>query len=69
MLLEVQCDVSSVDLGSSAGVGPLYSLKSKVKPKSIYQKILEHFMLLSADKPHGDADFLFHQELVPAHSV
>ncbi len=36
---------------SSAGVGPLYFLKSTVN-SSIYQDILEHFMLPSADKQY-----------------
>ncbi len=38
---------------SSAGVGPLCFLKSR--QHSIYQEILEHFMLPSADKLYGDA--------------
>ncbi len=43
---------------SSAGVGPLCFLKSTVN-SAIYQDILEHFMLPSADKLYGDADFIF----------
>ncbi len=43
---------------SSAGVGPLCFLKSTVNA-AIYQDILEHFMLPSADKLYGDADFIF----------
>ncbi len=43
---------------SSAGVGPLCFLKSTVNA-AIYQEILEHFMLPSADKLYGDADFIF----------
>ncbi len=43
---------------SSAGVGPLCFLKSTVNT-DIYQEILEHFMLPSADKLYGDADFIF----------
>ncbi len=43
---------------SSAGVGPLCFLKSTVKATN-YQEILEHFMLSSADKLYGDADFIF----------
>ncbi len=43
---------------SSAGVGPLCFLKSTVNT-AIYQEILEHFMLPSADKLYGDADFFF----------
>ncbi len=43
---------------SSAGVSPLCFLKSTVNA-AIYQDILEHFMLPSADKLYGDADFIF----------
>ncbi len=43
---------------SSVGVGPLCFVKSKVN-ESVYQEILEHFMLPSADMLYGDADFLF----------
>ncbi len=53
---------------SSAGVGPLYFLKSTVNT-NIYQEILEHFMLPSADKLYGDADFIFQQDLAPAHTA
>ncbi len=53
---------------SSAGVGPLCFLKSTVNA-AIYQKILEHFMLSSADKLYGDADFIFQQDLAPAHTA
>ncbi len=52
---------------SSAGVGPLCFLKSTVNA-AIYQEILEHFMLPSADKLYGDADFIFQQGLEPAHT-
>ncbi len=52
---------------SSAGVGPLCFLKSTVNA-AIYQKSLEHFMLPSADKLYGDADFIFQQDLAPAHT-
>ncbi len=50
---------------SSAGVGPLCFLKSIVN-SAIYQEIVEHFMLPSADKLYGDADFIFQQDLAPA---
>ncbi len=30
---------------------------------------LEHFMLPSADKLYGDADFIFQQDLAPAHTA
>ncbi len=53
---------------SSAGVGPLCFLKSTVDA-DIYQEILEHFMLPSADKLYGDADFIFQQDLAPAHTA
>ncbi len=53
---------------SSAGVGPLCFLKSTVTA-DIYQEILEHFMLPSADKLYGDADFIFQQDLAPAHTA
>ncbi len=62
MLLEVQCEVSTVsdDLGCHVicCVGPLCFLKSTVNA-AIYQEILVHFMLPSADKLYGDADFIF----------
>ncbi len=53
---------------SSAGVGPLCFLKSTVNA-AIYQDILEHFMLPSADKLYGEADFIFQQDLAPAHTA
>ncbi len=43
---------------SSAGVGPLCFPKSTVNAV-FYQEILEHFMLPSANKLYGDADFIF----------
>ncbi len=52
---------------SSAGVGPLCFLKSTVNA-AIYQEILEHFMLPSADELYGDDDFIFQQDLAPAHT-
>ncbi len=53
---------------SSAIVGPLCFLKSTVNA-AIYQEILEHFLLPSADKLYGDADFIFQQDLAPAHTA
>ncbi len=53
---------------SSAGVGPLCFLKSTVNA-AIYQEILEHFMLPSADQLIKDADFIFQQDLAPAHTA
>ncbi len=46
---------------SSAGVGPLCFIKCKVNA-AVYQGILEHFMLTSADKLYGDADFIFQKD-------
>ncbi len=46
----------------SAGVGSLCFIKSKDN-SAVYQEILEHFVLTSADKLYGDADFLFQQDL------
>ncbi|KAJ7317068.1 hypothetical protein JRQ81_003230, partial [Phrynocephalus forsythii] len=51
---------------SSACVSPLCFIKSRVNT-AIYQEILEHFMLPSADELYGDADFIFQQDLAPAH--
>ncbi len=53
---------------SSAGVGPLCFLKSTVNAP-IYQDILEHFMLPSADKLYEDADLIFQQDFAPAHTA
>ncbi len=53
---------------SSAGFDPLCFLKFTVNA-AIYQDILEHFMLYSADKLYGDADFIFQQVLAPAHTA
>ncbi len=50
---------------SFADVGPLWFPKSTV----IYQEMLEHFVHPSADKLHGDADFIFQQDLAPAHTA
>ncbi len=53
---------------SSAGVGPLCFLKTNVTAP-IYQEVLEHFMLPSADQLFKDADFIFQQDLAPAHTA
>ncbi len=53
---------------SSAGVDPLCFLKSTVNA-AIYQEILEHFMLPSADKLYRDADFIFQQDFTLAHTA
>ncbi len=58
------------DLGamSSAGVGPLCFLKTNVTAP-VYQEILQRFMLPSADQLFKDADFIFQQDLAPAHTA
>ncbi len=53
---------------SSAGVGPLCFLKTNVTAL-VYQDILEHFMLPSAEQIFKDADFIFQQDLAPAHTA
>ncbi len=53
---------------SSAGVGPLCFLKTNVTAP-VYQDLLEHFMLPSADHLFKDADFIFQQDLAPAHTA
>ncbi len=53
---------------SSAGVDPLCFLKTNVTAP-VYQDILEHFMLPSADQLFKDADFIFQQDLAPAHTA
>ncbi len=53
---------------SSAGVGPLCFLKTNVTAP-VYQEILEHFMLSSADQLFKDADFIFQQDSAPAHTA
>ncbi len=53
---------------SSAGVGRLCFLKTNVTAP-IHQEMLEHFMLPSADQLFKDADFIFQQDLAPAHTA
>ncbi len=53
---------------SSAGVGPLCFLKTNVTAP-IYQDILEHFMLPSADQLFKYTDFIFQQDLAPVHTA
>ncbi len=63
MLLEVQCEVSTVsdDLGCHV-ICWCWSIVFYQVNAAVYQEILEHFMLLSADKLYGDADFIFQQD-------
>ncbi len=53
---------------SSAGVGPLCFLKTNIT-ELVYQEILEHFMLPSADHLFKDADLIFQQDLAPVHTA
>ncbi len=53
---------------SSAGVVPLCFLKTNITAP-VYQELLEHFMLLSADQLFKDADLIFQQDLAPAHTA
>ncbi len=53
---------------SSAGVGPLCFLKTNITAP-VYQEILEHFMLSSADQLFKDADVIFQQDLAPTHTA
>ncbi len=53
---------------SSVGVGPLCFLKTNITAP-VYQEILEHFMLSSADQLFKDDDFIFQQDLAPAHTA
>ncbi len=46
----------------------LVFLKTNVTA-SVYQYILEHFILPSADQLFKDADFIFQQDLAPAHTA
>ncbi len=72
MLLEVQCEVSTVsdDLGCHVICWCWSTVFSEPTVNTaIYQEILEHFMLPSADKLYGDADFIFQQDLAPAHTA
>ncbi len=47
---------------------PLCFLKTNVTAP-VYQEILEHFILPSADQLFKDADFIFQQDLAPAHTA
>ncbi len=67
-LLEVQCKVSTVSDGLGCHVICWCFLRSKVNT-AVYQEVLEHFMLPAADQLYGDADFIFQQDLAPAHSA
>ncbi len=72
MLFEVQCEVStfSDDLGCHVICWCWSTVFSEVHSQcSHLPGHLEHFMLPSADKLYGDADFIFQQDLAPAHTA
>ncbi len=72
MLLEVQCEVSSVsdDLGCHVICWRWSTVFSKAhSQRSHLRGNLEHFMLPSADKLYGDADFIFQEDFAPAHTA
>ncbi len=54
---------------SSASVGPLCFLKTNVTAPRKYLEILEYLMLPSADQLFKHADFIFQQDLQPAHTA
>ncbi len=43
--------------------------RRKIVTAPVYQEILEHFVLSSADQLFKDADFIFQQDLAPAHTA
>ncbi len=53
---------------SSAGVGPLFFFKPNITAP-VYQHILENFMLPSADQLFKEVNFIFQQDLAPAHTA
>ncbi len=72
MLLEVQCEVSTVsdDLGCRVICWCWSTVFSEVhSQRSHLPGIFKHFMLPSADKLYGDADLIFKQDLAPAHTA
>ncbi len=68
MLLEVQCEISTVskDLGCHVICWCWSTVFSEVHSQ---RSLLPGFMLPSADKLYGDADFIFQQDLAPAHTA
>uniref|UniRef100_A0A9J8C295 Transposase Tc1-like domain-containing protein n=1 Tax=Cyprinus carpio carpio TaxID=630221 RepID=A0A9J8C295_CYPCA len=53
----------------SAGVGPLCFLKTTESHCTCLPRFVEHVMLSSADQLFEDADFIFQQDLAPAHTA
>ncbi len=72
MLLEVQCEVSTVsdDLGCHVICWCWSTVFSEVhSQRSHLPGNFRALMLPSADKLYGDADFIFQQDLAPAHTA
>ncbi len=72
MLLEVQCEVSTVndDLGCRVICWCWSTVFSEVhSQRSHLPGIFKHFMLPSAEKLYGDADLIFKQDLAPVHTA
>ncbi len=72
MLLKVQCEVSTVsdDLGCHVICWCWSTLFSEVhSQRSHLPGNFRTLMLPSADKLYGDADFVFQQDLAPAHTA
>ncbi len=69
MLLEVQCEVSTVsdDLGCHVICWCWSTVFSEVHSQRSH--LLGNFSWPSADKLYGDADFIFQQDLAPAHTA
>ena len=53
---------------AAGGVGQLCFLKSNVNGE-VYQQVLEYFVLSAGEEIFRFADFMFQQDLVPAHSA
>ncbi len=72
MLLEVQCEVSTVsdDLGCHVICWCWSTVFSEVhSQRSHLPGNFRALHALSADKLYGDADFIFQQDLAPAHAA
>ncbi len=72
MLLEVQCEVSTVcdDLGCNVICWCWSTVFSEVHSQCTHLPgNFKALMLASADKLYGDADFIFQQDLAPAHTA
>ncbi len=70
MLLEVQCEVSTVSDDLGCHVMPWSTVFSEVHGQCSH--LPGNFRALhasSADKLYGDADFIFQQDLAPAHTA